>query len=345
MLIGQMKARQLIPSPTGRPLAQSPDWAFAFLEETMSLAAPTNPNLASGNSPPNSPPKGLAISVDPEFQTLIAPLSAQEFDLLKGQILERGCLEPLYVWKTDAGRILLDGHNRLEICTRFQKSYTTVNIKLDSRDEAKLWILEHQAGRRNLTDDQRAVIWNEIREARSAIVKAERSAKANAARAATSSLSVKIDDKVTPVVPPVVPPSKKDTRAAVAEEAKLPENKLKVAQTLKKYQPELYKAVLSGQVTLRTAKSRTRGSVKPARRDYSEKDFYARVGRTLHNLYKTNRVDEYFAEIVAIKKDDWCPAAVQGIVRLRLNLDDISKQTKKYSDALVRVLKAHNEGR
>src|SRR5947207_2377236 len=108
------------------------------------------------------------LTIDAELQALIAPLTPQEFELLKAQILEQGCLQPLCVWKTeDNRRILLDGHNRYNICTDHNRRYTTINIWLASREHAKLWILQHQAGRRNLTDDQRAIVWNEIREQRS----------------------------------------------------------------------------------------------------------------------------------------------------------------------------------
>src|SRR3989442_3693438 len=128
----------------------------------------------------------IQITIDRDFQQLIAPFSAQEFELLKSQVLAQGCLEPLYVWKTGDARVLLDGHNRLRICTENNCSYTVRNVEISDREQAKLWILEHQAGRRNLTDDQRAIIWNEIREQRSAIAKAERSAKANGAKGALS---------------------------------------------------------------------------------------------------------------------------------------------------------------
>ena len=46
----------------------------------------------------------LALTIDAELQSLIAPLMPQEFDLLKAQILEQGCLQPLCVWKTEDKR-------------------------------------------------------------------------------------------------------------------------------------------------------------------------------------------------------------------------------------------------
>src|SRR5437870_6105749 len=74
------------------------------------------------------------ISIDPEFQDLIVPLSTAEFELLRSQILAQGCLEPLYVWKTEDSRILLDGHNRYKICKENNRSYTVRNVAIPDRD-------------------------------------------------------------------------------------------------------------------------------------------------------------------------------------------------------------------
>ncbi len=183
----------------------------------------------------------LELTIDAEFQSLIPPLLPQEFELLRAQILEQGCLQALCVWKTEDGqRILLDGHNRFRICSENELRYNTLNVRLASREHARLWILQHQTGRRNLTDDQRAVIWNEIREQRSKIASAEGAAKA---RAAKSDSAICTESRS--------PDPKRDTRAEVAREAQLSENKLRLAQTLKRYQPELYERVLRGELTLR----------------------------------------------------------------------------------------------
>ena len=128
------------------------------------------------------------ITVDPEFRSLIPPLSDQELALLREQILEKGCLEALYVWNDGGGRVLLDGHNRHQICAENRVPYTLIEVpNVTSREQAKVWILEHQAGRRNLTDDQRAVVWNDIREARSKLAVAEKMEKARAVKAGTMS--------------------------------------------------------------------------------------------------------------------------------------------------------------
>src|SRR5438067_944518 len=92
--------------------------------------------------------------IDPEFQSLIAPLTPDERRQLEANLVAEGCRDALVVWKG----ILLDGHNRLEICTSLGIRYKTSEVELSSREAAKLWIEENQIGRRNLSPDQRAAI-------------------------------------------------------------------------------------------------------------------------------------------------------------------------------------------
>jgi len=60
--------------------------------------------------------------------------------------------------------ILLDGHNRFEICQRRKLPYEITPIDLGDRLDAKIWIHRNQLGRRNLTDDQRAMNADALRE-------------------------------------------------------------------------------------------------------------------------------------------------------------------------------------
>jgi len=93
------------------------------------------------------------LKIDPEFQQLIPPLTDFERDELKAQISRDGeCLMPLVVWAER--QILLDGHHRKDICIRLGLEYKVKEINLPSREEAKLWIIRQQIGRRNLTPDQ-----------------------------------------------------------------------------------------------------------------------------------------------------------------------------------------------
>ncbi len=91
------------------------------------------------------------IQIDPEFKSLIPPLGASEREQLESNLLAEGCRDPLVVWK---GRnILLDGHNRYEICTSEGIEFSTVSIDLPDRDAALDWIIRNQLGRRNLTPE------------------------------------------------------------------------------------------------------------------------------------------------------------------------------------------------
>jgi hypothetical protein len=93
-----------------------------------------------------------------EFQALIPPLGTEEAQLLEASLLAEGCREPLTVWDSEAGQLLLDGHHRYAICQRHALPYTTQPIALDSRAEAINWLINHQLGRRNLTEEQKSYL-------------------------------------------------------------------------------------------------------------------------------------------------------------------------------------------
>lgn len=98
------------------------------------------------------------IIFDPEFQSLIPPLSLEEFTQLEQNIIADGCRDPLVIW----GNILIDGHNRHAICTKHRIPYKTVQKELSGRTAAMDWMDANQLGRRNLTSDQRSYIRGRI---------------------------------------------------------------------------------------------------------------------------------------------------------------------------------------
>jgi hypothetical protein len=94
--------------------------------------------------------------IDEELRSLIPPLSKEEFEQLKDNIIRWGCLDPLKVWPvpdTDSV-ILLDGHNRFAICSEHNVSYDTESIMLIDREAAIDWMIANQLGRRNLSAEQ-----------------------------------------------------------------------------------------------------------------------------------------------------------------------------------------------
>ena len=93
------------------------------------------------------------LKIDPEFQSKIPPLTAEERSQLEANILEEGrLLNPLIVWKN----IIVDGHNRFEILKEHPEiEYTVLEKEFAGREEAIVWICKNQLGRRNLTPEQR----------------------------------------------------------------------------------------------------------------------------------------------------------------------------------------------
>lgn len=92
-----------------------------------------------------------AIHVDPGFQKLLQPLSEDEYRGLEEDIIKRGCLNPIIVWNG----IVVDGHNRFQICNKLGIEFSVKEIQFEDREDAKLWIIQHQLKRRNLNDFQR----------------------------------------------------------------------------------------------------------------------------------------------------------------------------------------------
>lgn len=89
--------------------------------------------------------------IDAEFRALIPPLQADERAKLEQSILNEGCRDALVVWQSPDGDILIDGHNRHDICTAHNLPYDVVTRDFASRDDVKLWMIRNQLARRNLT--------------------------------------------------------------------------------------------------------------------------------------------------------------------------------------------------
>jgi N6-adenosine-specific RNA methylase IME4 len=205
----------------------------------------------------------LEFKIDPEFQNLIPPLQAMEIAGLEASLKAEGCREPLIVWKDK--NLLIDGHNRYQICKRESIAFKTREVEFSSRDHVKLWIETNQLGRRNLTDDQRAAIALSIQERRSALAKQERASKAgkgNAKSYTADSKSVTArylldtsSNKLAPVSP--LKP-KSGNRAAVARETKIPERKLRDLAEIKKRDPEAVTRIRQGGTTIKEEKNKIR---------------------------------------------------------------------------------------
>ena len=81
----------------------------------------------------------MALTIHPDLQSLIPPLSPEEYAQLEANILKDGCREALIVWQEE--QILLDGHHRYAICTHHDRPYHVQELSLPGFDAAKAWMI------------------------------------------------------------------------------------------------------------------------------------------------------------------------------------------------------------
>ena len=86
-------------------------------------------------------------TVLPELAELLPPLSGEQLAALEKDILQNGCYAPIIV---NEDLVVVDGHNRQQICTRHGLPYKMAVFAFDDLLEAKQWALDTQKGRRNL---------------------------------------------------------------------------------------------------------------------------------------------------------------------------------------------------
>jgi len=90
------------------------------------------------------------IIIDEEFKALLPALDKDTYALLEENLLQNGCRDSIVLW----GNVLIDGHNRYEICNKHKITFNTINKDFESREEALIWIISTQVSRRNLSPIQ-----------------------------------------------------------------------------------------------------------------------------------------------------------------------------------------------
>ena len=96
------------------------------------------------------------LIIDPEFRGLIRPLDVDEQQRLEASLLVEGCRDALLVWRG----ILVDGHNRHEICLRLGIPFRIQELSLpdDTHEGAMAWAIDNQLARRNLHPDDASLL-------------------------------------------------------------------------------------------------------------------------------------------------------------------------------------------
>ena len=99
----------------------------------------------------------MDIFFDNEFRNLIPPLQPDEREHLETSLKAEGNRDPIIIWKET--QLLLDGHNRYDICTNAGIPLKpALQLSFPDRNAAIVWIIQNQFGRRNLSRYSRSVL-------------------------------------------------------------------------------------------------------------------------------------------------------------------------------------------
>lgn len=179
----------------------------------------------------------MELIINEKFRRLIPPLKPEEYTKLSENILKDGCRDSIVTWRGT----VVDGHNRYRICQTHNLPFKTLAIEFPDEDHAELWIRFNQLGRRNLTDDQRAIMADAAAELESKLVRREIGESSGRGHK-------KSEDGASSNFPP-----RERTRSKAAKAAKVSERKMKKARSVRNQSPELAKQVESGELTLAAA--------------------------------------------------------------------------------------------
>ncbi|VVE71709.1 hypothetical protein PCA31118_03955 [Pandoraea captiosa] len=194
----------------------------------------------------------MTVQINEELKAYIDPLTPDEYAALEQSLLAEGCRDALVLW----GDVLVDGHNRYEICRKHGIEFRTVqNPSFRSMEDVHLWMIDNHLGRRSVSDYQRGVLAlrkKTILEARDASIAT--ADPADAAQAAPIASDVP-DRLATDGAKSSIPAHTMAlTRAALARAARLSSNTLgQIEQIHTAAAPELVEAVKRGEVSINAA--------------------------------------------------------------------------------------------
>lgn len=171
------------------------------------------------------------MTINPTFCALIPPLAPEELSQLETNILADGCRDPLVAWNGT----LIDGHNRYAICQKHGIKFQTVAMDFEDEDAAKVWIIRHQFGRRNLSAYTRATL----------ALKLEPLLKVKAKENQIKGGKEKVPQKSAE------PPAERETRAELAKAAHVSHDTIAKAKVIEaKATPEAKAALHSGETSI-----------------------------------------------------------------------------------------------
>ena len=94
------------------------------------------------------------LKIDPELASFLPVLTGEQIKQLEANLIADGkCTSKIVVWKSQ--NTIVDGHHRYPLCCKHNIPHQIEFKEFSSRAEAMDWMLRHQEGRRNWTEEQK----------------------------------------------------------------------------------------------------------------------------------------------------------------------------------------------
>mgnify|MGYP001065620056 CR=1 FL=1 len=107
------------------------------------------------------------LRIDPEFEHVAWPLTAEETAELTASLRQEGCHSPVIYWQQpDVPQyecILLDGHHRYRICHEHAIPFPVKGLPFRNREAAINWAILAQLGRRNASIRQQEYLRGKLK--------------------------------------------------------------------------------------------------------------------------------------------------------------------------------------
>lgn len=196
----------------------------------------------------------MNIVINEELKQYIDPLTPNEYAALERSLLAEGCRDALVLW----GEVLIDGHNRYEICSKYDLPFKTIqNDSFGSLEDVLLWMIDNQLGRRSVSDFQRGMLALRKRD----IIAARTKAEAKPAKAAAATDQTAAPEGVGDASPSGDDPWHADdntgrikTREDIARAAGISSATIgQIDRIRKTAAPELVEAVRNGAISINAA--------------------------------------------------------------------------------------------
>lgn len=229
--------------------------------------------------------------VDPEFKSLIPPLTAEERSGLEQSILNEGVRDPIVVWEGQGHDTIVDGHNRYEIALGQNANgeilrFEVVSREFEDRDEAKLWIIDNQFSRRNLPEVRRILLAERYREIEARHARERQGERTDLT--SDTNVSEVADEHAT------------KTNTKIAEKAKSSREKVRKVRKVQEKAPDLLEKISEGEESIHSAykqvQKRQKREEKQERKDAAAEamrgvEFDERL-RILHGGFEEILADE-----------------------------------------------------